>query len=383
MKQITPRVYAWSQYLPETQLDRNGHFLLMAPGQPGVLIDPVPLQPGDREHLAALGGVTAVLLTQPDVREAAWCQREFGCRVIVPAGEGIGSREDREGVVSFSPGDPLPGGLEAVRLPGAAAADEVAYFHGPSGSAILGSAVAGAPAGELNLIGTAASGRDGPASAAEATAAEEGAAAQAIAHALRALLGRPVQRVLVRTGQPVLREAEKVLWELVARHDPAACLLRPAELVWQAPREKGSRFARRSAECSRLLGLKTLDFEVTVVPPGKQNTLRHSHAGYEEAFIILEGEGELLTDRGTFPVQTGDMLGFGARNHPAHALRNTGTVDLRFLSFGGWVHPSEAVGLAEYPDSGKQLQWLGPGRMRLFYLPENVRVDYWEGERLD
>ncbi len=157
-------------------------------------------------------------------------------------------------------------------------------------------------------------------------------------------------------------------------------------MEWSPPRARGSRFERRSAECARLLGLKTLDYEVTLVPPGKQNTLIHRHYGHEELFIILEGEGELLTERGgtfhTLAVHAGDALGFPPRADVAHAIRNTGRDDLRMLSFGAHL-PSEPGGIAEYPESGKQLQWLGPGRMRIFYLPENLNVDYWEGERLE
>jgi uncharacterized cupin superfamily protein len=191
-----------------------------------------------------------------------------------------------------------------------------------------------------------------------------------------------VRRVLVAQGEAILRDAERALQDLVYRHDPAAFLLRPDELAWQAPRTKGSRFSRRSAECSRLLGLKALDFEVTTVPPGKQNTLLHRHDGVEEAFVVLDGEGEVQTEGGVFPVRTGDILGFPPRYQVAHAIRNTGERVLRFLSFGAWTEPAEAVGLAEYPESGKQLQW-APGKYRLLYLPENLRVDYWEGERLD
>ena len=63
--------------------------------------------------------------------------------------------------------------------------------------------------------------------------------------------------------------------------------------------------------------------------------------------------------------------------------QTTGAAELRMLSFGANPPPDEAAGLAEYPESNKQLQRLGPGRSRSFYLPERLDVDYWEGERLD
>ena len=124
-----------------------------------------------------------------------------------------------------------------------------------------------------------------------------------------------------------------------------------------------------------------LDFEVTVVPPGRENTLLHRHDGLEEAFVVLQGEGVLVTEGGAFPIRTGDVLGFPPRYQVAHAFRNTGAGDLRLLALGAFAEPAEAVGLAEYPESGKQFQWV-PGKFRRFYLPQEVNVDYWEGERI-
>src|SRR5207248_7382151 len=131
------------------------------------------------------------------------------------------------------------------------------------------------------------------------------------------------------------------------------------------PRERGSRFSRRSAECSRPVGLRTLDFEVTTVPPGKQGTLLHGHPGLEELFVVLEGAGEVETERGTFAIGAGDVLGFPARHHVPHSIRNTGQAELRFLSFGAPPPTDERAGIADYPESNKQLQWLGPGKSRL------------------
>jgi uncharacterized cupin superfamily protein len=276
-------------------------------------------------------------------------------------------------VQPFRDGEPLPGGLIPFSVPAGTSPDTspgtVAFYHAASGSWFTGNAVVGVPAGEVSL----------PPEVLEAGPERAAGAARG----LRVVLSTPVRRLLMGRGIPVLRDAAGALRDLLFRHDPAAFLLRPEELVWAPPREKGTRFSRRSAECSRLLGLKTLDFEVTTVPPGKQSTLMHGHPGYEELFVVLDGEGEVQTERCTFQIRAGDMLGFAARNHVAHGIRNRGQRDLRFLSFGAQAHPEDAPGIAEYPESGKQSQWLGSGRGRIFYLPEKVHVDYWEGERLD
>jgi uncharacterized cupin superfamily protein len=371
MKALAPRVSQWSRYVAERRRDANGIFVQGAPGTPGALIDPVPFHQGDEAEVWERGGVGAVVLTRADrMTEAKRCGATFGCPVLVPRGaswSGGASRSDRaQGTTPYGAREDLPGGLQVV-----AAGEAPALFHGPSGTAILGGGVVGAPAGELSLElvdGAAEPGSEtGPAQT---------------TRALRGVLGFLLRRVLVAEGEPVLREAERAVQDLVYRHDRAAFLLRPDELVWQAPRGKGSRFLRRSAECSRLLGLKVLDFEVTAVPPGKTNTLLHRHDGLEEAFIILEGEGEVLTGEGALPVRAGDVLGFPPRYGVAHAIHNTGEGEMRMLAFGVLAEPGEAVGLAEYPESGKQFQWV-PGRFRRFYLPADLDVDYWEGERLD
>jgi uncharacterized cupin superfamily protein len=373
MKAIAPRVSQWSRYVPQRRRDANGIFVQGPPGNPGApgaagapgaLIDPVPFQQGDEAEVWERGGAGAVVLTRADrLTEGKRCGAAFGCPVLVPAGASWSRR--MEGTRPYGAGEDLAGGLQVV-----AAGEAPALFHGPSGTAILGGAVVGAPAGELSLElggGAPAPGQPGPAQA---------------TRALRGVLAFLLRRVLVAEGEPVLREAERAVQDLVYRHDRAAFLLRPDELLWQAPRGKGSRFLRRSAECSRLLGLKVLDFEITVVPPGKTNTLLHRHDGVEEAFIILEGEGEVLTGEEAFPVRAGDVLGFPPRYGVAHAIHNTGEGELRMLAFGVLAEPGEAVGLAEYPESGKQFQWVA-GRFRRFYLPADLNVDYWEGERLD
>jgi len=373
VKPLAPLVHVWSRYVPDRGLDAHGHFLQAAPETPGVLVDPVPFNEGDAAQAEALGGVAGVVVTRPDARrlaEAGRCRDVFGCPLFVPAGmPGAGETRAHQPLL---PGTALPGGLLVAAPPEAAGPPPgwplvVPLFHPPSGSALAGGAVTGAPAGRLSL--------DLPPDSAPAAAA-------GAARGLRSLLAFWLRRVLTGAGEPVLRDADGALQELVYRHDPAASILRRDELVWQPLRGQGNRFLRRSAECSRPLALRTLDFELTAVPPGRQNTLLHRHDGVEEAFLVVEGEGELLTEAGAFPIRAGDVLGFPPRYPVAHAVRNTGDAELRFFAFGALAEPADAVGLCEYPESNKQFQFV-PGRPRRFYLPEEQDVDYWAGERVD
>ena len=126
MKQIAPLVYAWSQHDAARRLDVHGYFLQRRAGEPGVLVDPVPLHEGDEAHLRELGGATAVVRTGEDRHAAAGrCAETLGLSVLLARA-----------------GGDLPAGLAALPLPQGAA-----LFHAPSGSALPGSGVEGAPAG--------------------------------------------------------------------------------------------------------------------------------------------------------------------------------------------------------------------------------------------
>jgi mannose-6-phosphate isomerase-like protein (cupin superfamily) len=67
--------------------------------------------------------------------------------------------------------------------------------------------------------------------------------------------------------------------------------------------------------------------EATLVPG--QATQRHYHAESEEAYFILEGEGDLDIDGELGRVRAGDAVPIPPGTW--HTLRNTGTAPLRLL----------------------------------------------------
>jgi uncharacterized cupin superfamily protein len=313
------------------------------------VIDPVPLHEGDEAHLRELGGVAAVLLTGPASPEARDCATTFGCPLLAPAHPPAAP--------------PLPAALQVIPL---ATDDGAAYYHPGSRSLFAGAAaVAGDPAGRLRLP------------------SPESADAAGAARRLRALLAFPAARLLLSDGASLPHDPASALQDLLYRHDPAACLLRPEELL---PKPKapggggGRRYYTRDAACARLLGLTAHDFDVTTVPPGRENWPLHRHDGSDELFIILEGEGELRTERGVFPVRAGDMLGFPPRYQVAHALRNTGPGDLRYLSFSA---PAEQLNMNDYPESGQRSEYTPYGKSHRFFRPERMDVGYWENTPTD
>ena len=213
MKQLAPQVYAWSQYQPDRRTEVHGHFLCAAEGEAGVMIDPVALQQGDPAHLAELDGVQAILLTGSDrAAQAADCAALLNCPVLAP--RSVADQLPRGTVEAFDGEASLPAGVRAIPLRTPGRASEVAYFHPPTGSLVLGDAVVGAPAGQLSLRGST---ELGPA-----------------ARALRPLLAVPrpyrMARLLVGEGQSILGEPARAIQDLLYRHDPMACLLRQEDL---------------------------------------------------------------------------------------------------------------------------------------------------------
>jgi uncharacterized cupin superfamily protein len=386
MKEISARWYEWSRYAPDRHLDEHGHFLVGMGGQPGVVVDPVAFQEGDREQIADLGGAGAVVLTGPArADDAERCARVLGCPVVA---------------AYANPAVPLAAGLLAIPVPVPDAPDaphapdapelrgdarrEVALCHRETATALVGASVVGHPAGALCLAGAVPA---PPAGALPVVAAQSGEsadpAAARTARALRGLLGGRVETLLVGAGTSLVHQPMAALQDLVYRHDPAAMILRPDELHWTPPAglgRAGTRFASRAGECARLLGLRTLDFQVTEVPPGRQGGQIHRHDGQEELFVVLAGRGELVTEHGTYPIQAGDLLGFPPRYQIAHAFRNTGDVTLRYLAFGT---ATETLEMLDYIESGVRAEFTRFGKGYRFRLPDERHIPYWEGVPAD
>jgi uncharacterized cupin superfamily protein len=208
----------------------------------------------------------------------------------------------------------------------------------------------------------------------------EGEAAARAARGLRALLARPIERLLPSLGFAVLREPAAALQDLLYRHDPAAFLLRADDALGRRRFGRGVRFAMYRTEYSRLLGLRALDFELTEVGAGGQNCPLHRHDGDEEVFLVVAGRGEVHTEDRRFPIQAGDVLGFPPRYQVAHAIVNTGDEPLRYFAFGA---PAEILRMVDYPTSGMRLEETPYGKERSFYPPERTDVPYWEHQPVD
>jgi uncharacterized cupin superfamily protein len=80
------------------------------------------------------------------------------------------------------------------------------------------------------------------------------------------------------------------------------------------PREK-----RRLGEA---FGLTHIGINHTILPPGKESSMRHWHTHEDEMIYILEGEVVLRTDAGEHVLTAGMCAGFPAGSSDGHQLIN-------------------------------------------------------------
>jgi len=146
----------------------------------------------------------------------------------------------------------------------------------------------------------------------------------------------------------------------------------------------GAEFAAKIGRIGPTIGAKNLGCTLTVVPPGKRAYPFHAHHVNEEMFFILSGTGTLRHGTETFPVRAGDVIASPPGGpEVAHQLVNSGTEELRYLSFSTLQQPE----VVEYPDSAKfaVLSGLPPSgdytKARVAYIGRKENsLDYWDGE---
>lgn len=81
-----PDCFAWSSFDCSRNIDFNG-FLWVRP-EGNVAIDPMEMSLHDQEHLTALGGLSAIILTNSDhVRDATSLSELYGAKILGPSGE--------------------------------------------------------------------------------------------------------------------------------------------------------------------------------------------------------------------------------------------------------------------------------------------------------
>jgi glyoxylase-like metal-dependent hydrolase (beta-lactamase superfamily II) len=150
MRQILPRIWQWSWFSPEKQLDFNGHFLEV--GEHRILIDPPPMDSTDLLQIQRGGQIDYVIITNRDhERDIETLRKVFQCQVLVP------ERDAREMSVqqtkTYGDGELLPGGIWVVQLSDQKSPGESAlYLQQGKGIMIVGDALIGKPPGAVSLL---------------------------------------------------------------------------------------------------------------------------------------------------------------------------------------------------------------------------------------
>ena len=150
MKQILPRIWQWSWFSPEKQLDFNGH--LLAVGDHRILVDPPPMDQTDRAQIRQGGQIDYIIITNRDhEREAETLRKEFQCQVLVPDPDA--KEMSIQPTKTYTDGELLPGGLWVVHLTDQKSLGECALFlQQGKGIMIVGDALIGKPPGAVSLL---------------------------------------------------------------------------------------------------------------------------------------------------------------------------------------------------------------------------------------
>jgi glyoxylase-like metal-dependent hydrolase (beta-lactamase superfamily II) len=192
MKQLLPNIWQWSWFSDEKQLDFNGLFLTV--GEHRIVIDPPPMTAEAHSLIRRGGSVDYIVITNRDhEREAAVCQKDFQCQVMVPAADApyMTIKADR----TFKDGELLPGGIWVIHLQDQKSPGESAlYLQQGKGVLIVGDALIGKPAGALRMLV--------PEKYADVAKAREG---------LRRLLKYNFDTILCGDGHAVLTGAKPVV----------------------------------------------------------------------------------------------------------------------------------------------------------------------------
>ena len=146
--------------------------------------------------------------------------------------------------------------------------------------------------------------------------------------------------------------------------------------------EDNGKYTSRRGQISDHIGAEKLDYNLTVVPPGKTQCPFHCHHGEEEMFFIIEGEGELRFGDQRYPLRAHDVIACPTGGpEVAHQIINTGRTTMRYLS----ISTRAELDACEYPDSQKVLvaaDHRGARSLRKMFRAEGT-VDYYDRESID
>ena len=103
---------------------------------------------------------------------------------------------------------------------------------------------------------------------------------------------------------------------------------------------------REKRQLGKALGLTKIGINQTILPPGKESSMRHWHTHEEEFVYVLVGEVVLRTDAGEQTLTAGMCAGFPVGTQDGHQLVNRGPVPAVYLE----ISNRDDADRAFYPD---------------------------------
>ena len=197
MREIFPGIFTWSHFSQEKQIEFNGWCIPSKEGS--IIIDPPQCPESTLDEIDQFGDVKSIILTNKDhVRRAEEFAGRFRAPILIHQADAPLVSVRIGGL--FKQGDELPGGLEPWRINDAKSPGECVLLHRAAGALIVGDALIGKPAGQLNLLPAA--------KYADVAKAREG---------IRFLLKLAFDAVLVGDGTPIVKGGRKAVEEFLAR----------------------------------------------------------------------------------------------------------------------------------------------------------------------
>jgi uncharacterized cupin superfamily protein len=113
---------------------------------------------------------------------------------------------------------------------------------------------------------------------------------------------------------------------------------------------------RHKRRLGKALGLTRIGINLTMLPPGKESSMRHWHTHEDEFVYVLEGEVVLRTEAGEQLLRAGMCAGFPAGAPDGHQLVNRSDRPASYLE----VSNRDPADGAHYCDADVDLLW-SPG----------------------
>ena len=103
---------------------------------------------------------------------------------------------------------------------------------------------------------------------------------------------------------------------------------------------------REKRQLGKALGLTRIGINQTILPPGKESSMRHWHTHEEEFVYVLAGEVVLRTDAGEQTLTAGMCAGFPLGTQDGHQLVNRSQANAVYLE----ISNRDEADRAFYPD---------------------------------